>query len=1648
MTSLGARNCWLPFLLFVLVISNLGCQEAATTDEESSAASPGWVRSPVDTREEIVDEENDETIFNEDLPEEFSIIAPLTVINTPEFEAEWTRPKDLKDYDIILGSSEKCATSPLAVFPDYKKQKLPLGPLDDGIYFLCIQAITKEKLKMATNSPYIFTIDTVPPGEFSLTEIASPTSQSELTVTWSESADAVSYEISISESDSCEEPLETQSFETVTEAIFVIDLDGSYFVCATSTDIAGNKTTVSNQGMNVVIDTSIPQIIDVSTTKDDGSYKQGEQISIQVKYSEAVFFSPLNQQSASLKLETGTNDRLASYVSGHGTDTLTFSYTIQNGDTSADLEVHNDTPQITLPANVKITDHVGNNTDIGSTYINQLWLSESSALIIDTLSPSVISIDSSNTNGSYKVGELIEVELNFNESVFVSGGNPSIVLNIQNTQRSATYLRGSGSETLVFGYTILAGDYQNDLDIAADSNSINLLGASILDHANNAATLSLPISPALGSLAVRSEIEIDGVLPTVNVGADLLVNSASTISPIATDNYELSSYSWTQISGDGDLQFSDPTESESEVSADEDGEYTLRFTAYDLAGNANYDELNFIWDTTEPLVNLGADVTTNSSHTTNSTTSDLNGIETFTWSKISGPGNINFTAATSANTSISADTDGTYVIRLTIVDSAGNSAFDEINFIWDTTPPEAPPALQIQAASFRNNLEWNLSSGSTIGYIVARRTASPVDFTPTDGVDYQVGGIDLNNRIVYKGSSESYDGYGLQTSSVYHYAVFAYDALYNYSAASTANATPLGSDNLGSSTPHKIAVGYNSSGNGHQTCALMANSHLKCWGYDDDGALGRAATNDESLGDETNEMGDDLLALDLGEHTKIQDFHYGSDRGCIITSLGSIKCWGSVAATDSCNLGYGDTLSRGYTANSMGSNLPNIDLGTDEKFKTIGGTAGNFCAITLENKLKCWGCNSLSGALYGYGDSSARGHNSGSMGDNLGFVDLGTNQFPMEISRSDNDSICVILQNRKIKCWGDNSFGHLGYGDTTTRGGLTNQMGDDLPFVDLGTDAAVWKISGNGGNPTLKFNCALLLNGQIKCWGANTDGNLGYGDTIQRGDQSDEMGADLPNIDLGTNKRAIDLAVGNRFVCALLSGGNQVCWGYNIAGSHGNSVIEAIGDEADEMGDNLAQVDFGVGSIRPTKIFAGWSSCAMLSDGSLKCFGDNSAGLLGYGDMLTRQVPADFSAMNLGTETAGTIELAAFNEHRCMLSGSHQVKCFGQGGAKLGYGDSISRGLDVSQLSDQLPILNLGTNLRAKQISAGAEHTCAVDQLGEAKCWGQGDRLGLGDTISRGDNSNEMDDSLPYLNFGANLKVRKVKAGGEHSCAILDNGLVKCWGQNSFGQLGYGDTLPRGTQLSYSLSNTPFLDLGSNVQVYELELGRLHSCALLDTNSVKCWGANSSDGVLGYGDSLVRGDSSNEMGDFLPTLNLGSNLAITHLPKLGSQFSCVQTTVGPKCWGASSGFGKLGYGDNLSRGSSVTQMSDLLPAIALAAAQSALQIKLGYHHVCAILDNQQMKCWGRNTHYQLGYGDQVQRGSSANQMGNNLAEVSIDANVAIKSLSLGASTSCMLLTNGRIKCWGSNLYGAAGAELDNYLGNDFETPNLQDFSDF
>ncbi|KXZ42574.1 hypothetical protein GPECTOR_133g613 [Gonium pectorale] len=116
------------------------------------------------------------------------------------------------------------------------------------------------------------------------------------------------------------------------------------------------------------------------------------------------------------------------------------------------------------------------------------------------------------------------------------------------------------------------------------------------------------------------------------------------------------------------------------------------------------------------------------------------------------------------------------------------------------------------------------------------------------------------------------------------------------------------------------------------------------------------------------------------------------------------------------------------------------------------------------------------------------------------------------------------------------------------------------------------------------------------------------------------------------------------------------------------------------------------------------------------------------------------------------------------------------------------------EMGDNLFYVDLGTGRTVAALAAGAYHTCAVLDNGKAKCWGinGNGRLGYGDTADRGDAPGEMGDSLPYVDLGTTgRKVAALAAGDAHTCAMLDNGGVKCWGFNGNGRLGYGDTVDR-----------------------------------------------------------------------------------------------------------------------------------------------------------------------------------------------------------------------------------------------------------------
>jgi alpha-tubulin suppressor-like RCC1 family protein len=393
-----------------------------------------------------------------------------------------------------------------------------------------------------------------------------------------------------------------------------------------------------------------------------------------------------------------------------------------------------------------------------------------------------------------------------------------------------------------------------------------------------------------------------------------------------------------------------------------------------------------------------------------------------------------------------------------------------------------------------------------------------------------------------------------------------------------------------------------------------------------------------------------------------------------------------------------------------------------------------------------------------------------------------------------------------LKCWGGNLSGQLGLESAGSRGQVnTADMGAALPAVDLGTGRTATQVIA-----AHEHTCALLDNGQVKCWGEAASGVLGYGNTLDRGSSSNSMGDDLPAVDLGTGRTAVQLA-GNQFhMCALLDNGDLKCWGSNLEGQLGYGDVEDRGDEPGEMGDALAPIDLGTGR-RAVSVTVGFrSTCALLDNGQVKCWGGNASG-------------------------------------------------------QLGQEDNVRRGDQPGEMGDDLAPIDLGTGRTAVAISSGNLHVCALLDNGGTKCWGSGTGLGQGSTSALGNDDGEMGDDLPEIDLGANRSAVAIASGVQYSCALLDDATVKCWGQNIDGQLGYGDVASRGTAANQMGANLPPVQLGTGQTPIAVTTGAAHTCALMVTGRLKCWGRFT---ALGVGASSEVGDGPAEMGDDLPVVEL------------------------------------------------------------------------------------------------------------------------------------------------------------------------------------
>ncbi|MHA7634891.1 RCC1 domain-containing protein [Corallococcus sp. M7] len=381
-------------------------------------------------------------------------------------------------------------------------------------------------------------------------------------------------------------------------------------------------------------------------------------------------------------------------------------------------------------------------------------------------------------------------------------------------------------------------------------------------------------------------------------------------------------------------------------------------------------------------------------------------------------------------------------------------------------------------------------------------------------------------------------------------------------------------------------------------------------------------------------------------------------------------------------------------------------------------------------------------------------------------------------------------------------------------------------------------------------------------------------------------------------------------------------------------------------------------------------------------------------------------------EITGVNALRAGQNHTCALLNDGSLRCWGYNFyGQLGLGESQNVG-DTEKPSDKPAVKLLG---EGSKVALGANHTCALLKTGLVRCWGSGTsgQLGYGNTADVG----AADDltKAGYVNLGG--LATKLVAGGNHTCALMNTGKVRCWGNNYFGQLGYGNTLHVGDdEQPYTKGD---VNLGAGVTAKDITAGFNHTCALLSTGRMLCWGRNAA-GQLGY-------THTNQVTE--PSTQTPVNVGDVAQLSAGAYHTCVQTRQGAvQCWGASNN-GQLGATVSTTDSTNSSSCRDWSPygctyrmlaqsvTVNLGGA-TALQIATGYDHTCALLSNGSVKCWGSNANGRLGLGPNPPSSTTVPTLA-----VDLDGSTAYQ-VTAGENHTCVLLSTGAARCWG---YGALGA---------------------
>ena len=729
---------------------------------------------------------------------------------------------------------------------------------------------------------------------------------------------------------------------------------------------------------------------------------------------------------------------------------------------------------------------------------------------------------------------------------------------------------------------------------------------------------------------------------------------------------------------------------------------------------------------------------------------------------------------------------------------------------------------------------------------------------------------------------------GLTNGVTYTFEVTAIQAS-GADSATSARSNPV--------TPAAQAVLDIEAGSSH-SCAVFDGGTVRCWGRNTSGQLGNGTTVDSSS---------PVAVPGITGATMIA---VGHSHTCALLAGGTVRCWGY---NGSGQLGNG-TTSRS-TAPVERDRHHRSDRHQPRR-------THHTCALLSGGAVRCWGFNG-NGQL-----------GNGTTADSTTPVAVTGITGATYVAAGDFHT-CAQLADTTVRCWGANGSGQLGNGTTTTSS----------------TPVAVTGLSGRCGagrwrRPHVR---RARRRGRRSAGATTTSGQLGDGTLTSRSTPVAVSGL--------TGASAVE-AGQSPHLRALVAGGALSCWGTNGSGQLGNGSLLLL--------HHCRERHRPLGSDRPGRR-VGARVCASLASGAVRCWGSNSSGQLGNGGDRPRARRRSRPPLRPGlwpaSPRAGTTPAPSRREAQPGAGATTRYR-------QLGDGTTVdsSGGVQVSGVAGATGARRRrGPHLcppqrrhrqvlgrqRVRAAGHGSLRQPAGCQDGHRSHWcnvrgrraavtpvpcspaaasSAGARTTLG---SSGRAAPRRSARRHRSRSRASPAPRSVAAGGSHTCALLAGGTVKCWGDNTFGQLGRHAQRPR----THPVSVTGLTDATS------IATGANHSCALRTTGGVSCWGRNSH-GALGNGTAT---------GSSTPVAATGVAAPPPSPPAPTTPVRSSASGAG-WCWGRNT-YGQLG--NNATADTTYTP-------VPIAGLTDATTIRGGNDHTCATTAPGLVRCWGNNEWGQVG----------------------------------------------------------------------------------